>query len=46
MKPPVEVLPTVVMTNAQMQLIFVLCVLLLPGLCAAIGLGVWWRRRH
>ncbi|MFO1326596.1 MAG: Gldg family protein [Rubrivivax sp.] len=46
MKPPVEVLPMVVMTNAQMQLIFVLCVLVLPGLCAAVGLGVWWRRRH
>ncbi len=46
MKPPVEVLPTVAMTNAQMQAIFLLCVLGLPGLCALAGVGVWWRRRH
>ena len=45
MKPPVEVLPTVVLTNSQMQAIFVACVLLLPGLCAALGAAVWWRRR-
>lgn len=46
MKPPVEVLPTVAMTNLQMQAIFLLCVLGLPGLCALAGVGVWWRRRH
>jgi hypothetical protein len=46
MKPPVEVLPTVAMTNAQMQVIFLLCVVGLPGLCAFAGMGVWWRRRH
>ena len=46
MKPPVEVLPTVALNNAQMQMIFILCVLLLPGLCAALGLAVWWRRRY
>jgi len=46
MKPPVEVLPMVAMTNAQMQTIFILCVLGLPGLCALAGVGVWWRRRH
>lgn len=46
MKPPVEVLPMVAMTNSQMQAIFVLCVLGLPGLCALAGVAVWWRRRH
>ena len=46
MKPPVEVLPTVVLNNAQMQAIFIGCVLLLPGLCAALGVLVWWRRRY
>lgn len=45
MKPPVEVLPMVVMTNGQMQAIFVLCVLVLPGACALLGAWVWWRRR-
>ncbi len=46
MKPPVEVLPTVALNNAQMQAIFIGCVLLLPGLCAALGVAVWWRRRY
>jgi ABC-type uncharacterized transport system involved in gliding motility auxiliary subunit len=46
LKPAVEVLPTVAMTNAQMQSVFVACVVLLPGLCALIGMGVWWRRRQ
>lgn len=46
MKPPVEVLPTVAMTNAQMQAVFMLCVLVLPGLCALAGVGVWWHRRQ
>ena len=46
LKPPVEVLPTVALSNAQMQAIFIACVLLLPGLCAALGLAVWWRRRY
>ncbi len=45
MKPPVEVLPTVVLTNGQMQAIFLICVLGLPGLCALGGAAVWWRRR-
>jgi ABC-type uncharacterized transport system involved in gliding motility auxiliary subunit len=46
LKPPVEVLPLVAMTNAQMQAVFVVCVLLVPGLCGLVGVGVWWRRLH
>jgi len=46
MKPPVEVLPMVVLNNSQMQMIFLICVVLLPGLCAALGFAVWWRRRY
>jgi len=46
LKPPVEVLPTVTLTNAQVRWIFILTVLLLPGAVALTGLGVWlWRRR-
>jgi hypothetical protein len=46
MKPPVEVLPTVTLTNAQVRWIFILTVILLPGAVALTGLGVWlWRRR-
>ncbi len=45
MKPPIETLPTVVLTNRQMQGIFVLCVLLLPGLVMLAGAAVWWLRR-
>ena len=45
LKPPVEVLPLVAMTNRQMQAIFLLCVVGLPGLCALAGVVVWWRRR-
>lgn len=46
MKPPVEVLPTVALTNSQMQLVFLISVLLLPGLVALAGGVVWWTRRY
>jgi hypothetical protein len=46
LKPPVEVLPTVTLTAAQVRWVFILTVLLLPGAVALTGLGVWlWRRR-
>jgi ABC-type uncharacterized transport system involved in gliding motility auxiliary subunit len=45
-KPPVETLPTVVLTNRQMQAIFVLCVFLLPGLVTLAGAAAWWVRRR
>lgn len=44
-KPLAETLPTVALTNRQMQAIFILCVLLLPGLVMIAGIVVWWRRR-
>jgi hypothetical protein len=46
MKPPVEVLPMVTLTNADVRWIFIFTVILLPGAVACAGLGVWlWRRR-
>ncbi len=46
LKPPVEVMPTVALTGAEVRWIFILTVLLLPGAVASSGLGVWlWRRR-
>jgi len=45
MKPPIEVLPTVVLTGAQVRWIFISTVLLLPGSVALVGGVVWWRRR-
>lgn len=45
MKPPVEVLPTVTLTNDQMRGIFVVTVLLMPGLIAFAGGAMWWLRR-
>jgi hypothetical protein len=46
LKPPVEVLPQVSLTNAQVRWIFILTVILLPGGVALTGAGVWlWRRR-
>jgi ABC-type uncharacterized transport system involved in gliding motility auxiliary subunit len=46
MKPPVEVLPTVILTNRQVQGIFVFSVVVLPGLAVVTGGVVWWRRRR
>ena len=44
-KPPVEVLPSVVLTGAQVHAIFIATVLALPGAVALLGAVVWWRRR-
>jgi hypothetical protein len=45
MKPPVEVLPTVALTGEQMRSIFIVTVLLMPGLVAFAGGAMWWLRR-
>jgi hypothetical protein len=44
-KPPVEVLPTVVLTGSEVRGIFIATVLVLPGAVALAGGLVWWRRR-
>jgi len=44
-KPPVEVLPTVSLTGEQMRGIFLVTVLLIPGLIAFAGSAMWWWRR-
>jgi hypothetical protein len=45
-KPPIEVLPTVVLTRQQVYGIFAVTVLGLPSLVAALGGVIWWRRRR
>jgi ABC-type uncharacterized transport system involved in gliding motility auxiliary subunit len=45
MQPVTEVLPTVMLTNSDMRAIFLLTVVLLPGLLAVMGGAVWWVRR-
>jgi hypothetical protein len=45
MKPPVEVLPMVSLTGEQMRGIFIVTVLLMPGLIAFAGSAMWWWRR-
>ena len=45
MKPPVEVLPMVTLTGQQMRGIFLVTVLLMPGLIACAGGAMWWWRR-
>jgi hypothetical protein len=44
-KPPIEVLPTVALTAAQVRGIFIATVLALPGSVAFLGALMWWRRR-
>jgi hypothetical protein len=44
-KPPVEVLPMVSLTGSQMRNIFIVTVLLIPGLIAFAGSAMWWWRR-
>jgi len=44
-KPPIEVLPTVTLTGEQMRGIFIVTVLLMPGLIAFAGATMWWLRR-
>jgi hypothetical protein len=46
MKPPVEVLPTVTLTGDDVRTIFLVSVLLMPGLAMLAGGAVWWRRRR
>jgi len=41
----VEVLPTVTLTGQQTRGIFIVTVLLMPGLIAFAGGIMWWRRR-
>ena len=45
MKPPVEVLPTVALTNSQMRWVFLLTVIGMPGGIALAGVAAWWLRR-
>ena len=45
MRPPVEVLPSVTLTGEQMRSIFLVTVLLMPGLIAVAGGAMWWWRR-
>jgi ABC-type uncharacterized transport system involved in gliding motility auxiliary subunit len=33
------------MTNTQMKGTFILSIILIPLLMAAVGVAVWWRRR-
>lgn len=45
MKPPVEVLPTVTLTNDQVRGIFLVTVIVMPGLLMLAGIVMWWVRR-
>jgi gliding motility-associatede transport system auxiliary component len=46
LKPPVEVLPRVTLTERQVRGIFLATVVLLPGAVVGAGTFVWWRRRR
>lgn len=46
MRPPVEVLPTVVLTERQVRGIFLSTAVVMPALVAGAGAFVWWRRRR
>jgi ABC-type uncharacterized transport system involved in gliding motility auxiliary subunit len=46
LKPPVEVLPRVTLTERQVRGIFLATVVLLPGAVVGAGTSVWWRRRR
>jgi hypothetical protein len=46
LKPPVEVLPQVVLTNRQVEGIFLFTTVALPAVPVLIGGVVWWRRRR
>jgi hypothetical protein len=46
LRPPVEVLPQVVLTNRDVRGIFLATVLGLPGLAVVLGGVVWWWRRR
>ncbi len=45
LKPRTYDLPLVIMTNTQMKGTFVLSIILIPLLMAALGVAVWWRRK-
>lgn len=45
LEPRTHDLPYVSMTNTQMKGTFILSIILVPLLMAAIGVAVWWRRR-
>jgi gliding motility-associatede transport system auxiliary component len=46
MRAPVEVLPSVILTQRQVHGIFTLTVIVLPGLVAGAGGLMWWMRRR
>lgn len=46
LRPPVEVLPTVVLTGRQFRGIFAVTTLVIPGLVALLGTAVLWQRRR
>jgi len=46
LKPPVEVLPKVTLTERDVRSIFLLTVVALPAAVVGAGTFVWWRRRR